>query len=180
MNFEILATPRLSLRKLTPEVYDFIFNTYNEEELEVFLGTETPEVMRVERDRYEKGLSTFNKTFLYFQLLDKVDQRVIGWCGFHTWHFEHFRAEIFYKLKHDEDKKKGLMSEVMNAVLDYGFKTMKLHRIEALIGPDNIVSLHMMDKFNFTKEGTLREHYFVNNRMEDSVLFSLLKSDPLK
>ena len=180
MNFELLTTPRLILRKLTPEVYDFIFKSYNENELKTFLGTETAEEMKVERERYEKGLSTFNKSFLYFQLLDKVNQHVIGWCGYHTWYLEHFRAEIFYMLKHDENKKKGLMSEAMDIVLDYGFKTMNLHRIEALVGPDNVASLRMMEKYNFTKEGTLREHYFVNNKMEDSVLFSLLKSDRLK
>ena len=67
MNFELLTTPRLILRKLTPEVYDFIFKSYNENELKTFLGTETAEEMKVERERYEKGLSTFNKSFLYFQ-----------------------------------------------------------------------------------------------------------------
>ena len=54
---------------------------------------------------------------------------------------------------------------------------MNLHRIEALAASYNIPSLKLLDKMNFKKEGVLREHYSVNDRMEDSVVFSLLKSE---
>jgi ribosomal-protein-alanine N-acetyltransferase len=46
---------------------------------------------------YEKGIPNLN-AFLYFHLLEKTDQNVIGWCGYHTWYLEHDRAEIGYEL----------------------------------------------------------------------------------
>lgn len=58
----------------------------------------------------------------------------IGWCGYHTWYIDHRRAEIGYAIRSDEYKAQGIMTEVMNAVLRYGFEVMNLHRIEAFIG----------------------------------------------
>ncbi len=54
---------------------------------------------------------------------------------------------------------------------------MHLHRIEALIGPDNIASLKLVKRLGFVEEGTLREHYFKNEIYEDSIIFSLLKQE---
>jgi len=69
------------------------------------------------------------------------------------------------------------MSEAVSTILDYGFEQMNLHRVEALIGKDNMASLSLVKKFGFTQEGILREHYFTNNTMEDSVIFGLLRHE---
>jgi ribosomal-protein-alanine N-acetyltransferase len=37
MEFEILTTQRLILRKSTPEVFHFVFNNYTDDELKIFL-----------------------------------------------------------------------------------------------------------------------------------------------
>lgn len=66
------------------------------------------------------------------------------------------------------------MTEALRAVLKYGFETMNLHRVEALIGRENAASLKLVDNFNFKQEGVLREHYVVNGIPEDSLAFSLL------
>ena len=54
---------------------------------------------------------------------------------------------------------------------------MGLNRVEALIGPNNIASLKLIAKMDFTKEGVLRSHYFVNDRLEDSIIYALLKKE---
>ena len=95
----------------------------------------------------------------------------------HVWYLDHNRAEIGYALTDNPEKSKGLMTEAMNSILKYGFEEMKLHRIEAFIGPENIPSLKLVAKFNFKKEGVLRQHYFKNDKMEDSAVFALLKDE---
>jgi ribosomal-protein-alanine N-acetyltransferase len=69
------------------------------------------------------------------------------------------------------------MKEAVKPILDYGFTKMLLNRVEALIGAENTPSLKILQANNFTFEGTLREHYNVNEVHEDSLLFSLLKSE---
>lgn len=177
MTFEFLMTERLLLRKLSPETFEYIYNNYSDDELLVFLGLSNLEQLEIEKAKYKKGLTTFNKSFLYFQLLDKSNQKIIGWCGYHTWYFDHFRAEIGYGLFDESQKNKGIMTEAIKAILDYGFHQMKLNRVEAFIGTYNTPSLKLVAKFGFAKEGVLRSHYFKNNVMEDSVVFSLLKEE---
>ena len=102
---------------------------------------------------------------------------IIGGCGFHNWLTEHRKAELGYALTKDEYKGKGLMTEALENVIAYGFGKMNLNRIEACIGPENIPSLKLVKKFGFKEEGYLRQHYFKDNVLQDSIIFSLLKEE---
>ncbi len=177
MQFTILNTERLFLRKLTPEVYDHIYKTFSEKEQLHFLGLTSLEDLKKEQEKHQKGLATYNKTFVYFQLIDKETQLVIGWCGYHTWYTDHNRAEIGYGLISDDYKNKGLMTEALKPIISYGFETMKLFRIEAFLSLENIPSFKLLIKFGFKQEGLLRNHYLKDGVYEDSAIFSLLKSD---
>lgn len=90
---------------------------------------------------------------------------------------DHERAEIGYVLFEADYNRKGLMSEAIGPIIEYGFKQMKLNRIEAFIGPKNQASIQLISKLNFVKEGQLREHYCENNRVEDSIVYSLLRKE---
>ena len=177
MTFEILTTEQLVLRKLSPETFAFVYANYSDIELMAFLGLSNADQLALEKNKFQKGLSTFNKSFLYFQIVDKKSEQIIGWCGYHTWYLDHRRAEIGYGLYFEEYKNSGIMSEALQAILAYGFNLMNLHRVEAMIGSTNIPSLQLAAKFGFKREGVLRSHYFTNNRMEDSVVFSLLEEE---
>jgi ribosomal-protein-alanine N-acetyltransferase len=179
MDFVYLHTNRLKLRKVTPEVYLYVFNNYSSDQLKLFWGVNDDEELGKLRSRIDKGLTTFNKSFLYFYLIDKTNDKVIGVCGYHTWYVDHNRAEIFYHLMNEENKRKGIMSEAIQAVIEFGFNQMNLHRIEALIGPNNIASLSLVKKNAFALEGHLREHYCKDGKMEDSLVFSLLRHEYL-
>lgn len=176
MEFEYLETSRVKLRKLDQQVFDFIFTIYSDEQLMNFLGLKTQDELELEKIRYKKGFSTHSITFTNFQLIEKESNQIIGTCGFHTWYVNHSRAEIGYSLLEDEYKGKGYMSEAMESILDYGFKTMQLNRIEAFVGEHNIPSLKLMQKFGFIQEGHLKQHYFKNEVHEDSLAFALLRS----
>lgn len=72
-------------------------------------------------------------------------------------------------------KGQGIMSEAI--IVNYGFRNMGLERIEAFVEPNNTPSIKLLKKMSFKKESLLKQHYFYNNRMEDSIVFALLKSD---
>lgn len=177
MIFEEIITERLILKKLTPEIYHFVFENLAEPDLMIFFGFDSWQELSKEKDKYEKGISTYNRSFLNFQLIDKQSNRIIGWCGFHTWYTEHNRAELGYMLRDEESKGKGIMTEALKPIIEYGFNEMKLSRIEAFVGPDNQPSQKLLKKLKFVQEGLLRQHYFKNNKMEDSLVFSLLKNE---
>jgi ribosomal-protein-alanine N-acetyltransferase len=174
--FETLSTNRLQLRKLSPEVFEYLYTHYSEQEQMDFLGLD-PTSLAIEKDKYYKGFVTFNKSYLHFKIVEPESQKVIGWCGFHTWYKDHHRAEIGYGLYEEQYKQKGIMSEALKTILDFGFTQMGLHRVEAFIGFHNQASQSLVKKYGFIYEGTLREHYNVNNDMQDSLVFGLLKHE---
>ena len=177
MKFEEIDTGRLILRKLTQECFDYIYAKMTQAEQLEILGLKSNEALLEEKEKYKKGLSTHNKKFLYYQLVDKKTKEVIGWCGFHTWYTDHNRAEIGYGLFDDNYKGQGIMTEVIALIVTYGFRNMGLERIEAFVSPNNEPSIKLLERMNFKKEGLLKHHYFDTNKMDDSIIFALLKSE---
>ncbi|MFT5513129.1 MAG: ribosomal-protein-alanine N-acetyltransferase [Bacteroidia bacterium] len=177
MQIETITTLRLLLRKITPEVMTYVHTTYAQNDLMTFLGATTIEALEKEQIRFAEGLSTYNRKFEYFQLLQNGSDKVVGWCGFHTWYIDHDRAEIGYGLFDEGLKRKGQMTEAMQAILKHGFDLMNLHRVEAFVGKENAASIRLLDNFGFSKEGIFREHYQVDEKNEDSLGYSLLKDE---
>lgn len=177
MKFDEIITARIILRKITQEYFDFIYSEMSQDEQLDVLGINSVEELLKEKEKYKKGLSTYNKKFLYHQLIDKKTNEIIGWCGFHTWYIDHNRAEIGYGLFDDDYKRKGIMSEVIGSIINYGFSNMDLERIEAYVSPNNTPSIKLLKRMKFKKEGFLKHHYFHNNKMDDSLVFALLKSE---
>ncbi|MGK4568311.1 GNAT family N-acetyltransferase [Flavobacterium sp. 3HN19-14] len=169
-----LTTSRLLLKSITPDLIKEIFRHQSEKGIIAFFETDADGYDRL-KSMYEKGMETHRLSLFYFLIHDKISGKVIGECGFHSWNKTHDRAELFYNLKNDSDKKKGLMTEALEAVLDFGFNELQLHRIEALIAAYNIPSVKLVQRYGFTKEGTMREDYIVDGKYENSECYSLLK-----
>lgn len=176
-HFNTIETNRTELRLLTPVLVEELFAEKSEKELLHYFGMNEIEDLLVEKEKFKSKPSTDTRSYCWFLIALKENQHVIGACGFHTWYIDHDRAEIGYSLYNDQHKGKGIMTEVIERILQFGFEEMKLHRVEALVGPDNVPSLKLMDNFGFQKEGLLREHYKRNGNYEDSVAFSLLKNE---
>lgn len=177
IHFEEIHTEHLTLKIAFPETMDAIFALDSEEEQMRLLGIKDPSQLVTDQIKHREGLSTHNRKFVHFFLYEHGGSDVIGWCGYHTWYTDHDRAELGYTFFSDASKGKGWMSEVLEKVIPYGFQVMKLHRIEAMVGEDNIPSLKIMQKFGFQKEGHLREHYLREGIYEDSLVFSLLRGE---
>lgn len=141
------------------------------------MGHRSEEEFLQEESKVKNGYASYNRTFILFLLTDKESGRIIGRCGLHNWNREHKRAEIGYEMKEDSYRRKAFMSEAVEAILNYGFTVLKLNRIEALAGPDNVPSLKILKKNNFKQEGTLRQHFAITDKFEDSLVFSLLSEE---
>jgi ribosomal-protein-alanine N-acetyltransferase len=103
----------------------------------------------------------------------KGEDKIIG--NIALWRFDkpNHRAEIGYVL-HPDFWNKGIMSEAMNAVLDYGFNTLKLHSVKANINPANHGSRKVLEKQGFVQEAHFKEDYYFRGKFFDSVILSLI------
>jgi len=153
LQFPPLHTERLTLTLITPETLGYIFTHFSDAQLMEFLGLDSDKALERERYKHTNGLTTFNKKLLYFTLADNSTGKVIGYCGYHTWYTDHYRAEIFYGLHNDAYKQQGIMTEALSTVIPYGFNEMNLHRIEAMTATYNMASIRTLLKFGFVQKG---------------------------
>jgi len=69
---------------------------------------------------------------------------------------------------------KGIATEVAKALVSFGFNTLKLHRIFALVFPDNIASSNVLVKTGMTLEGRLRDEDVKHGVFHDSLVYGIL------
>lgn len=162
------------LRGFNQDTYHQLFAECNQSEIMSILGIATQEEFELEQFRYQGGYSTYNLTIQFFQLVTKEDNRILGWCGFHSWAKQHRRAEVFYSLKKEEDKRKGYMSEALESILDFAKQEMNLRRVEAFIAINNPASYKLVQKFGFQKEAEIKSRYLFGDEVDWDYLYALL------
>jgi RimJ/RimL family protein N-acetyltransferase len=57
---------------------------------------------------------------------------------------------------------RGYAADATHTMVDFGFRTLKLHRVSAAIGPDNLASIAVVRKLGMTYEGRIRDHVHTN------------------
>jgi ribosomal-protein-alanine N-acetyltransferase len=71
----------------------------------------------------------------------------------------------------------GLATEAAQQIVEFGFRSLGLHRIWATYDPDNVASLHVLDRIGMRKEGVLRHHRTKAGLWRDSVVCSILADE---
>ena len=104
----------------------------------------------------------------------KGDPTFIGTAGIYRIIAENHRAEVGYMLL-PEYRLKGIATETIDMMLNYGFNQMQLHSMQAVIDPANIASERVLQKNGFVKEAHFLEDEYYNGVYYDSVIYSLLK-----
>lgn len=177
MTFETLETERLILLKLDPKKMIEIFELNDDEKIKEILGITDEEEFARQKKINHYGYESYNRKILSFKIVEKQSGKKIGNISFHTWNPQHHRAEVGYDLFLEEFKRKGYMKEALGRIIEFGFEELDLNRIEALIDDANTPSKKLLEHYGFSKEGITRGHYLVDGVFEDSVLYSLLKSE---
>ncbi len=176
--FPVLLTNRLTLRKISEGDIPSIFAMRSSEEMMRYIdrprAQSTEEAAKLVNSILESLAKNEGITWA-ITVTGQTD--LAGTIGFWKITPEHYRAEIGYMLR-TEYQHQGIMHEALSAVLDYGFKDMNLHSVEANVNPANEASIRLLERNNFILEGRFRENYFYNGKFLDSNIYSLLT--PLK
>ncbi len=73
-------------------------------------------------------------------------------------------------------ERQGLMREGLAAVIRHGFKTLKLHRLEAAIQPGNVASIALVRSCGLEKEGCSPRFLKIGGRWRDHERWAILAS----
>lgn len=174
--FPVLQTERLVLDRIKNEDAEALFDLRKNAEAMRYLDRDMPkdirEIYRMIEQMNEGAEKNEN---IGWGIFLKENKKFIGTMGYYRSDRPNHRSEIGYMLS-PAYWKKGFISEAMRVSIDYGFKEMNLHSIEANVNPANIASIKTLLKFGFVKEAYFRENFYFNGKFLDTEIYSLLKN----
>jgi [ribosomal protein S5]-alanine N-acetyltransferase len=145
--FPTLKTERLILRELTFSDVGVVFDLRSSKEINKFVGTKLVENNDEAKDFIIKCNDLYKvKNRVLWGI--EYQKKIIGTIVLHNISLNEKYGEIGYKLK-PEFQKKGIMSEALKKILNFGIEKMNLKIIEAYTHKNNISSIALLEKHNF-------------------------------
>ncbi len=114
-----------------------------------------------------------------FAIENKSNGEFMGLFGFKVGHVKYKRAEVWYKI-HTDFWNKGYATEAVKAIIDFGFDTLKLHRIQAGCAVNNVGSMKVLEKAGMIREGRGRQVLPLKSGWSDNFEYSILETDERK
>lgn len=162
-SFTNLSTERLLLRQLKLTDENEIFFLRSDEIINEFIDRPKPKKIEEARDfiiRINNNIKS-NDSF-YWAITIKGNPKLIGTIC--LWNFSEDKktAEIGYELN-SAFQGKGIMDEALKKVIDFSFKTIGITTLEAFPHKDNLKSISLLKKNNFSHDVTRKDEDQVNN-----------------
>lgn len=173
-----LVTERCLLREPTMSDVAAIYEMMSDENVTRYLGRFPMTSLEEAAQQLETYITGFDEQrSITWVICWREDGTIMGTCSLFSFIKAHYRAELGYILA-PHWWGRGIMSEVVTVVIDYGFNQMYLHSMMAQIDPENNASRRLLEKHGFVQEAYFREDFYhpVKEEFTDTAIFSLLKS----
>ncbi len=123
---------------------------------------------------YEMRDTLNGSTLRYFLYLKEDPNTIIGCVNLcNILHGAFSKASLGYKLDYAYTGN-GYATEAVLKLLQIAAVDMKLHRIEAKVVPENLPSIHLLNRLHFQYEGVEFQSILVNNIWRDLQRYSLI------
>lgn len=174
----LLTTPRLMLRKFTVADADAMFSGWaNDIDVARYMrwvphanANETSNVIQIWVKSYDRD------DFYLWAIEHRASGELIGSISLFCVNAHDQCYDVGYNIG-KAHWNKGYVTEALAKVIEYGFSTGKINRIEAYHSVNNPGSGKVMQKCGMRYEGLSRQKYKSNAGFEDCDLYAILKSD---
>lgn len=113
---------------------------------------------------------------IQFIIVEKHSNMPIGSVYFRDISKEHNRAEYGIFIGEESAVGKGYGTETAQLAVEYGFHTLKLHKIVLRVFADNERAIKSYEKTGFLREGYLKDEVCIENQYKDIVLMGLINN----
>lgn len=175
----VLTTPRLSLRLFSEADFENIHILQSIPEVDKFntLGIpkdfeETKKVMTPLLESNQKETIDYY-TFVIEQTGSK---ELVGLIALMLGSKKYNSAEVWFKLN-PIYWGKGYATEALTKIIDFGFDSLNLHRIEAGCAVDNFASSKVLEKVGMKPEGRRRETLPLKTGWSDNYEYAILENE---
>ena len=177
-DFPTLTTERLILREISDKDADAIYQILSNPAVIQYDTFELFQDIKQAHDLiawFQSQIQAQNAIFWGITLIGRPE--VIGFCKCEI-EIPEVRADLGYDLNADYWNR-GIMTEAIGAVVDFAFRTLQIHRIEATASIENPASIKILEKVGFMREGVMRERCLMGGRYHDMQMLSILKREYL-
>lgn len=148
----------------------------SDEEVSRFIGWNLMNTLDETREHIETMLKRESAgTHLYASIILKLTQEIIGTAMIFNFDQNANHAEIGYVF-HKEYWGKGYGTESVALMSDFAFESLNLHRVHASVVDVNIGSARILAKNGYELEGRLKDHYFIEDKYYDALLFGKIET----
>lgn len=174
--FPQMETERLFLRQETSEDTEAVLAVFSDPAVTQFHDLDTFTTIEEAAGVIERRAKRFaDERGIRWGIARKLDNVLIGSCGF-TWDKQAHGAEIGYELA-SSFWRQGIMTEALQAIVQFGCEEMGLRLVVAEVMLDNIASRNLLKKLGFQSQGVLKQHGFWKGQYRDLEQFVLTKHE---
>ena len=158
--FPTLATRRLKLRAFAARDLAGLHACFGDEQAMRYWNAPASK-SEAQTERWLKYLAKTTSPFdhLAWAVAEKRSDRCIGMVNYHHREARNQKLEIGYIVM-PAQQGRGFGTEAVAALVEYCLGSLAVHRIEALIHPDNAASLRLVERLGFRCEGgPLRDYW---------------------
>lgn len=178
--FPVLESDRLVLRQITKNDVNAVFMLRSNPQTMQYIPRPLAKTNADAMDLIELiSEKIAQNTDINWAITVKNSTELVGIIGHYRINHENYRSEIGYIL-HPIFHNRGIITEAIKLILHYGFDSLKLHSVEAIIDPSNYASEKVLLKNGFVKEAHFIENGFYNGKFIDSAIYSLLSRNFIK
>lgn len=159
------------------EKADVIDAELDDRDLGHFGGFRMPFGRESQERWYAKAVAGMGETMLQFVICRLGDRRSIGGIGLRDIDRVNGSAEASIFITSRDDWGKGYGTDAMNALLDYAFGEMRLHRVYLHVFDYNPRAIRSYEKAGFATEARLRRNRFHRGAYHDELLMAILRSE---
>lgn len=175
---KIIVNPLIHIRLLAPNDDQSLFNLINGNRPHLKQWLSWVDLVKTKDDS-----QTFIETTIYRHNAQESSSfgvfyhdELVGIAGFNAFDYANKSAEIGYWLDQAHCGK-GIISQVIKTLLDYGFNDQFLNKIEIKCAVKNQPSRAIPIRLGFTYEATLRQCEWLYDRFVDHAVYSMLASE---
>ena len=89
---------------------------------------------------------------------------------------QHRFADVSYFIGRRDMWGRGIASEAIALATRFGFERVGLHRMQAVVEPENAASAKALERAGYSLEGRLREKLFRDGEWRDQLVYGIVES----
>ena len=172
-----IETERLRLRRFRASDLKALHALYGDADNLRYWGADPSPSLDQTRRMLRWHIAYHPAQYVLWAIEEKASKRMVGMINYHRRNKHEKRVDVGWLIA-PERQGKGYMTEAGRALLRYLIDTLKVHKVEALIRPDNKPSTALAKRLGFRLEGgPIRDRWRVGGQWHSVLLYGLVAGE---